>query len=71
MTFIDYMIIAVLAVAVFGIIAYLVKEKRQGKTGCGCGCGGCPHANACASAKAEKPTDAPVEQPTQTDDGLF
>ncbi len=69
MTFIDYMIIAVLAVAVLGIIAYLVKEKRQGKTGCGCGCGGCPHANACASAKAEKP--AHEEQPTETDDGIF
>lgn len=69
MTFVDYMIIAVLAVAVLGIIAYLVKEKRQGKTGCGCGCGGCPHANACASAKAEKP--APEEQPTETDDGIF
>ena len=55
MTFIDYMIIAVLTVAVFGIIAYLVKEKRQGKTGCGCGCGGCPHANTCASANCEKP----------------
>ena len=41
MTWIDYVIIAVLAVAVLGIIAYLVKEKRKGKSGCGCGCGGC------------------------------
>ena len=71
MTFIDYMIIAVLAVAVLGIIAYLVKQKRQGKTGCGCGCGGCPHAGACAGAKAEKPSSEPVEQPTEPNDGLF
>ena len=71
MTFIDYMIIAVLAVAVLGIIAYLIKQKRQGKTGCGCGCGGCPHANACASVRAEKPLDASVEQATETDDGMF
>ena len=71
MTWIDYVIIAVLAVAVLGIITYLVKEKRRGKSGCGCGCGGCPHANACASARAEKPVDAPVEEPNSTDDGIF
>ena len=71
MTFIDYMIIAVLAVAVLGIIAYLVKEKRQGKSGCGCGCGGCPHANACASARAEKPLETPVEQPEEKDTEIF
>ena len=71
MTWIDYVIIAVLAAAVLGIIAYLIKEKRSGKSGCGCGCGGCPHANACASARAEKPVDAPVEEPNSTDDGIF
>ena len=71
MTFVDYMIIAVLAVAVLGIIAYLVKEKRKGKTGCGCGCGGCPHANACASARAEKPLDTHEEEPANTDDTIF
>ena len=71
MTWIDYVIIAVLAVAVLGIIAYLVKEKRRGKSGCGCGCGGCPHANACASARAEKPVDAPTEKPNSTDDVIF
>ena len=71
MTFVYYMIIAVLAVAVLGIIAYLVKQKRQGKTGCGCGCSGCPHANVCGGAKAEKPTETPVEQPKATDDVIF
>ena len=71
MTWIDYVIIAVLALAVLGIIAYLIKQKRQGKSGCGCGCGGCPHASACASRRAEKPSDAPAEQPTETDDGMF
>lgn len=71
MTWIDYVIIAVLAVAVLGIIAYLVKEKRKGKSGCGCGCGGCPHANACASRRAEKPLDAPVEQPTEKGEEIF
>ena len=71
MTWIDYVIIAVLAVAVLGIIAYLIKEKRRGKSGCGCGCGGCPHANACASARAEKPVDAPAEELNSTDDGIF
>lgn len=51
MTWIDYTIIGVLAVAVAGIIVYLVKEKRKGKSGCGCGCGGCPHAGSCGVAK--------------------
>ncbi len=58
MTFIDYMIIALLAVAVIGVIVYLVKQKSQGKTGCGCGCGGCPHAGSCGGANGGKPVDA-------------
>ena len=71
MNWIDYVIIAVLAVAVLAIIAYLIKEKRSGKSGCGCGCGGCPHANACASARAAKPLNVSTEQPTKSDDGIF
>ena len=71
MPWVDYVIIAVLAVLVLGIIAYLVKEKRKGKSGCGCGCGGCPHANACVGKMAEKSSGAPVETSTETDDGIF
>ena len=59
MSWIDYVLIGILALAVTGIIVYLVKEKRKGKSGCGCACGGCPHANACASAKGENPVNPP------------
>ena len=59
MSWIDYVLIGILALAVTGIIVYLVKEKRKGKSGCGCGCGGCPHANACARAKGENPVSPP------------
>ena len=62
MTFVDYMLIALLAVVVAGIIVYLVKQKRQGKTGCGCGCGGCPHAGSCKGANGEKSVEAEEEK---------
>lgn len=63
MSWVDYVIIAVLAVGVLGIIAYLIKEKRQGKSGCGCGCSGCPHANACGGGKPEKtPGGGPTDE---------
>ena len=48
---IDYILIALLAVGIIGIVVYLIKQKKKGENGCGCGCGGCPHANACNSAK--------------------
>ena len=53
---IDYVIISVLAVAVVGIVLYLLRQKKQGKSGCGCGCNGCPHAGACHS---EQKDDSP------------
>ena len=71
MTWIDYVIIAVLAVAVLGIIGYLVKEKRQGKSGCGCGCNGCPHANACANARAEKPLEMSEKESTNPENEIL
>ncbi len=46
---IDYVIIAAVALAVVGVVVYLVRQKKKGKSGCGCGCSGCPHANACHS----------------------
>lgn len=69
MSWVDYVIIAALAVGVLGIIAYLIKEKRQGKSGCGCGCSGCPHANACGGVKAEKPEKTPGGGPTDENNG--
>lgn len=49
---IDYVIIAVVAVAVVGVVAYLIYNKKKGKNvGCGCGCSGCPNAGACSARK--------------------
>ena len=68
MTFIDYMLIALLSVAVAGVIVYLVKQKRQGKTGCGCGCGSCPHAGSCRGANGGKPVETEDERNSTTED---
>lgn len=51
---IDYVIIAVVAVAVVGVVAYLIYNKKKGKNvGCGCGCSGCPNAGACSARKGQ------------------
>ena len=54
MTWIDYVILGVVAAVCGGIIAYLVSAKRKGKGGCGCGCNGCLHAERCSTAKNDK-----------------
>jgi len=48
---IDIIIIAVLAAAIVGIVAFLVIRKKKGISGCGCGCTSCPHAGGCPSSK--------------------
>ena len=50
---IDYLILGVVAVALGGIIAYLIISKKKGNGGCGCGCKSCPNANACSAKKDE------------------
>ncbi len=50
---IDYVIIAVGAAALIGIVVHLIRRKKAGKGGCGCGCAGCPSAGKC-SAVAQK-----------------
>ena len=47
----DIIIIAVLAAAIVGIVAFLVIRKKKGIRGCGCGCTSCPHAGGCPSSK--------------------
>ena len=37
----------VLIAVVAGIIAKLIKDKRQGKSSCGCNCGHCAMAGTC------------------------
>lgn len=54
MTWIDYVILGVVAVVFGGIVAYLVSSKRKNKGGCGCGCNGCPHANSCSTASRDE-----------------
>ena len=53
---IDYIIIAVLAVVVVGIVAYIVRKKLKGETiGCDCKtCHACPHAGACGGKTQPK-----------------
>ncbi len=51
---IDIILIVLLAVAMIGIIAYLIRKKLKGESGCGCGCSGCPNASACQRATLTK-----------------
>lgn len=37
----------VLLAAIAGIVVKLVRDKRNGKSGCGCNCAGCPGAALC------------------------
>lgn len=55
---IDIILIVLLSILLLCIIAYLIWQKRQGKSGCGCGCNGCPSAGACQRlAQKEKTPD--------------
>ena len=47
---IDYIIIALAAIGVLGVVLHLWRRKKQGKNGCGCGCNGCKN-TACPSFK--------------------
>ena len=40
---------AILLFVVGGVIYYMVKEKKQGKSSCGCNCSGCAMKDACHS----------------------
>lgn len=42
---------AVLAAAVIGITAGLIKNKKRGKSSCGCGCEGCSIKDICSGKK--------------------
>ena len=60
MTVGDYIILAVIAAAVFFAVRSLVRQRKRGGCGCGCsGCSGCPMNGSCAqrqndTAEAEK-----------------
>ena len=71
MNWIDYVLIGVLALAVVGIIVYLIRQKKQGKTGCGCGCANCPSAGACHGAKPKQETaEAPQEEHIEENENI-
>ena len=44
-------ICTVLAAVVALIIRKMIKDKKQGKSGCGCGCSGCAMKDSCHSGK--------------------
>lgn len=49
MTVGDYIILAVIAAAVFFAVRSLVRQKKRGGCGCGCsGCSGCPMNGNCS-----------------------
>ncbi|MDD6308861.1 MAG: FeoB-associated Cys-rich membrane protein [Clostridia bacterium] len=49
---ISSIIICVVLIAVIAsIIAYIVRNKRQGKTSCGCGCKSCALRDSCHGKK--------------------
>lgn len=44
---------AVLVLIVSLIISRMVRDKKEGKSGCGCGCDSCPSSSICHSAEDE------------------
>ncbi len=44
---ISFVLIAVVA----GIITFMIKNKKRGKSSCGCGCAGCPINGSCHQKK--------------------
>lgn len=41
----------VLIAVVTGILTYLIRNKKKGKSSCGCACQGCPMRSACHQKK--------------------
>ncbi len=47
MNAVDWGILSLLALGVFGICIHLIRRKKAGKGGCGGGCANCPVAGRC------------------------
>ncbi len=55
MTVGDYIILAVIAAAVFFAVRSLVRQRKRGGCGCGCsGCSGCPMNGNCSKRRLQK-----------------
>ena len=65
---IDIILIVLLSILLLCIIAYLIWQKKQGKSGCGCGCNGCPSAGACHRASAKPQEKTPDIQSGEEDE---
>ena len=55
MTFADYIVLAILAVAIGGAVAYIIRAKKSGQK-----CIGCPYSKSCSggcSCGTEKGSD--------------
>lgn len=46
---------AILIIVVAAIIAYLIRNKKKGKSSCGCGCQSCPMSGSCHQKKIKIP----------------
>jgi len=55
MSWIDFVILAVIAAALVLVLVRYVKRRRAGGSPCA-GCSGCGHANVCPSAKHDAHT---------------
>ena len=51
---VNILVIALVAVAVFFAARSLIKDKKAGKSSCGCNCAHCAMAGKCHSASAVK-----------------
>ena len=49
------LIVSALLLVVVGLVIFkMVKDKKNGKTGCGCGCSGCAMADICHQKSENK-----------------
>lgn len=47
----DYIVIAIIVVAVTCALIHIIRKKARGEMACGCGCSSCPAETACSSKK--------------------
>lgn len=44
----DIIVIIVLLLIIGAVAAYMIRNKKKGKSSCGCsGCGSCPYSSSC------------------------
>ena len=50
-------VVVLLLAAVVGVVLKMVRDRKNGKSGCGYGCGSCPAAKSCHSSNSDRKSE--------------